>query len=131
LVDGSFALEPAQHWNPNDPAFFWTAVSFTDASGGVILSGVESITFEFTEPANAGSIGGFLVAREIDIFGAPTGGGVLFGDVDQNGLVDFSDIPAFVNVLISGLYLTEADCNQDAVVDFDDIDPFIAILIGG
>ncbi len=131
LVDGSFAVEPAQHWNPNDPALYWTTVSFTEASGGVILSGVESITFEFTEPANAGSIGGFLVAREIDIFGAPTGGGVLLGDVDQNDLVDFSDIPAFVSVLISGNYLAEADCNQDGVVDFDDIDPFIVILIGG
>ena len=56
--------------------------------------------------------------------------GVLIGDVNQDGVVNFSDIPSFVEVLISGVYLQEADCNLDGAVTFSDIPPFIAILIG-
>ena len=130
LVDGSSVEEPGQHWNPNSPAFFWTTVSFTDASGGVILSGVESITFQFTQGSNAGGSGRFVVAREFDIFGTPTAGGAVLGDSNQDGIVNFLDISAFVEVLQSGVYLEEADCNQDGAVDFQDIPAFIAILIG-
>ena len=46
----------------------------------------------------------------------------------MNGVVDFLDIPAFIDVLITGPFLDEADCNQDDVVDFLDIPAFIAIL---
>jgi hypothetical protein len=56
--------------------------------------------------------------------------GVLIGDVNQDGVVNFSDIPSFVEVLISGVYVQEADCNLDGAVTFSDIPPFIAILIG-
>ena len=127
LVDGSSIEEPGQHWQPNNPVpFYWTTVSFTDASGGVIVSGVESITFQITEEANAS---GFVIAREIDIFGAPTAGGaILLGDSDRNGIVNFIDINAFIDVLQSGVYLDEADCNQDGVVDFSDIPSLIEIL---
>ena len=53
---------------------------------------------------------------------------LILGDVDMNGVVDFLDIPAFIDVLITGPFLDEADCNQDDVVDFLDIPAFIAIL---
>ena len=52
----------------------------------------------------------------------------LLGDVNLDGVVDFSDIPAFITVLQSGEFQAEADCNQDGVVDFADIPAFIAIL---
>ncbi len=55
---------------------------------------------------------------------------VTCGDVNLDGAVDFSDIPAFIEVLIGGTYLQQADCNQDDMVDFADIDPFIEVLIG-
>ena len=127
LVDGSSIEEPGQHWQPNNPVpFYWTTVSFTAASGGVIVSGVESITFQITEEANAG---GFVIAREIDIFGAPTAGQVLLGDANQDGTVDFLDIATFVEFLQSGVYLAEADCNQDGAVDFSDIPELISILV--
>lgn len=58
-----------------------------------------------------------------------TFGTVLLGDVDLNGVVDFSDIPAFISVLIGGEFQVEADADQNGVVDFSDIPPFIAILI--
>ena len=52
----------------------------------------------------------------------------LLGDCDQDGDVDFADIPAFIQILQSGSFLDEADCNRDGVVDFSDIPAFIAIL---
>ena len=52
----------------------------------------------------------------------------ILGDCDQDGDVDFADIPAFIQILQSGSFLDEADCNRDGVVDFSDIPVFIAIL---
>jgi len=55
---------------------------------------------------------------------------IILGDCDQSGFVDFEDIPAFVELLITESYLEEADVYVDGVVDFLDIPPFIEILIG-
>jgi len=52
----------------------------------------------------------------------------LLGDADLNGFVNFLDIPAFITVLQTGVFLAEADCNEDGVVNFLDIPAFIAIL---
>ena len=49
-------------------------------------------------------------------------------DSNQDGVVDFSDIPAFISVLQSGIFLDEADINGDGVVDFADISFFVALL---
>ena len=54
---------------------------------------------------------------------------VLLGDVNRNGVVDFQDIPPFIDLLIADSFLAEADCNQDGVVSFSDIPVFIGILI--
>lgn len=54
---------------------------------------------------------------------------VLLGDVDQDGFVNFQDIPSFIAILQDGEYLDEADVNRDSVVDFSDIGPFILELI--
>ena len=53
---------------------------------------------------------------------------ILFGDVNLNGTVDFSDISPFISLLSSGGYQLEADINQNGVVGFDDISPFIGVL---
>ena len=53
----------------------------------------------------------------------------LLGDVNQDGVVDFSDIPSFISVLQAGDFLDEADINGDGVVDFSDISFFIELLI--
>ncbi len=53
----------------------------------------------------------------------------LLGDVNQDGVMDFSDIPSFISILQSGIYLDEADINGDGVVDFSDIPFFIDLLI--
>ena len=53
----------------------------------------------------------------------------LLGDSNQDGVIDFLDIPAFISILQSGDFLDEADTNRDGVVDFLDISSFIALLI--
>lgn len=55
----------------------------------------------------------------------------LLGDCDLNGVVDFSDIPAFIAILSSEDYQAEADIDCDGVVSFQDIPLFITILQGG
>ena len=52
----------------------------------------------------------------------------LLGDVDQNGEVNFLDIPAFVSVISGGDSLNEADINRDGSVNFLDIGPFVSVL---
>jgi len=59
----------------------------------------------------------------------PTTAPVLLGDVDLDGTVDFLDIPAFIDVLISETFQAEADCNLDGRIDFLDISSFIDILL--
>ena len=56
--------------------------------------------------------------------------GVVLGDVDRNGTVDFLDISPFIAVLSGGPFQAEADCDENGVIEFLDIAPFIAILSG-
>lgn len=53
---------------------------------------------------------------------------ILLGDCNLDGVVNFSDIPAFIAILQSGEFLAEADTNEDGVVNFADIPAFIEIL---
>lgn len=53
---------------------------------------------------------------------------VLFGDINLDGLVDFSDIFPFIAVLSSDQFQLEADLNQDCRVNFLDISFFITVL---
>ena len=54
--------------------------------------------------------------------------GVLLGDVNLDGTVDFLDISPFIALLSNGDYQAEADCDQSGAVGFLDISPFISIL---
>jgi len=54
---------------------------------------------------------------------------VLLGDVNRDGVIDFSDITPFIDVLIAGVFQEEADTNGDGAVDFSDIPSFIDLLI--
>ncbi|MEW6251005.1 MAG: hypothetical protein AB1716_10190, partial [Planctomycetota bacterium] len=65
--------------------------------------------------------------------------GVLPGDLDCNGLVDFNDITPFVQILSdpAGWQVAHPNCpweNGDTdgneLVDFNDINPFVALLAG-
>ena len=53
----------------------------------------------------------------------------LVGDVSLDGVVNFGDIPAFIEILISGQFEARADIDLDGEVTFADIPPFIEILV--
>ncbi|MDB2686922.1 hypothetical protein N9Y42_06890 [Mariniblastus sp.] len=55
---------------------------------------------------------------------------VLLGDINLDGMVDFSDISPFISTLASGNFQAEADTDLDSVISFSDILPFILILNG-
>ena len=52
----------------------------------------------------------------------------VLGDANIDGVVNVSDISPFITVLMSGIYLHQADVDQNGIVNFADIPPFIAIL---
>ena len=54
--------------------------------------------------------------------------GVLLGDANCSGSIDFLDIAPFIAILTAGDFKAEADINGSGAVDFLDIAPFIAIL---
>ncbi len=58
--------------------------------------------------------------------GAPIG--LLLGDCNMDGTVNFQDIQTFIATLTSGVFAPEADINQDGAVNFSDISPFINLL---
>ena len=53
---------------------------------------------------------------------------IIFGDINGDGNVDFSDISPFLSLLAAGGFQEEADINQSGMVDFSDLSPFISIL---
>lgn len=53
---------------------------------------------------------------------------ILLGDVNRDGVVNFSDIPPFIAALQGGDLVCRADIDQNGVVNFLDISPFILIL---
>lgn len=53
--------------------------------------------------------------------------GIVLGDCNQDGVVNFFDISPFIGFLSEG-YLQQADLNLDRSVDFLDISPFIRVL---
>ena len=122
---------------------------FSGADGSVIYTldgdssdGFFGDTFG-TSVSGAGDVNGDGVADFVvgALRGGANGGGYvrlfvsqitepfILGDCNQDGVVDFADIPAFIEILITDSYLLEADVNPDDVVNTEDIDPFIAILI--
>ena len=57
---------------------------------------------------------------------------VLKGDVNMDGMINFSDISPFILALSSPEGApAEADCNCDGIVNFLDISPFILKLTAG
>ena len=53
----------------------------------------------------------------------------LIGDVNLDGMIDFNDIPRFVDLLLMGMFQCEADIDGNGVVNFNDIPPFVDLLL--
>jgi len=98
-----------------------SAFPFDNSAGGSTLS----YSFQSTDIDGSNArFYGFVVDGVIDDIG------VVKGDVNTDGEVNFSDIPPFIAVLQSSGNQPEADVNCDGVVNFSDIPPFIAVLQG-
>ena len=54
---------------------------------------------------------------------------VLLGDCNLDGVINFSDVPAMVTLLLSRSFLAQADCNLDDELNFSDIPAFVDILL--
>lgn len=52
------------------------------------------------------------------------------GDVNQDGLVDLLDVPAFIDAFFGAIFCCEADINGDGTLDLLDVAPFVELLLG-
>ena len=106
-------------------------LEITERGFDVVLSGLLSDGSEFgflLQPVPfIPAIGGDAFAPGSTIT-VTLGSPVLLGDVNQDEVVNFEDIPSFIEVLQAGIFLPEADVNQDGVVNFSDIPRFVEIL---
>lgn len=89
-------------------------------------------------PQNVNAKDGYLVisltkAGETGYQGTPPedGPSYLLGDCNLDGSVNFSDIPSFITLLMSGGFQNEADIDQNGTINFSDIPFFIALLQAG
>ena len=118
--------------------------------------GMELLTSGWLEKVLLGSgDGGYIEQVHLDFRDADQGNGTIFfdinpeldvvqftpllGDLNDDGAVDFDDIPAFVLALAEPAdYVAEfgllpeanGDLDQSGVLDFDDIGPFVTLLGG-
>ena len=77
---------------------------------------------------NGDGFSDFIVGNSM--FMSSVAGATILGDVNMDGMVDFSDIPPFIELLMSQTFQTEADIDLNGAVDFLDITPFIVLLTG-
>lgn len=99
--------------------FLFSQMTFRNKS--FVDLGVTEGTYNWSFPGNEITL----------IIVVPLGLPPTIGDVNQDGEVTFADIDPFIEVLMTGSFLEEADCNQDGEVTFADIAPFIEILSAG
>jgi hypothetical protein len=128
LDDGSLAIAPFQSDTTiNDPFV---------VDGQLVINQLQAFTFPITGTGsqltltlnyNTNGTGEPMAIDNVSVSGmAPVT--AMKGDADMDGGVDFDDIPAFIAILQSGMFVAEADCDCDLDVDFDDIPAFITIL---
>jgi hypothetical protein len=114
-------IDPA---NPNNQAGDTGGYVSLDAA----LDNAPQIEIIFSDFDSDGN--GEMELDNIEIVANPTEPpAFLLGDVNQDGAIDFADIPAFIAILQAGGFLDEADINEDGIVDFADIPAFIDLLV--
>ena len=96
-----------------------------DAAGSPLLTDQRDDGFaRLTDGDNNGT-------DTVDIGAFEFGSGVLLGDVNLDGVVNFLDISPFIGVLSANAFQVEADINLDGDANFLDISPFIVVLSSG
>ncbi len=137
---GLITAEGVEEWLEGQELFnIITIATMTGYQGTTLPFESEPLLLTFETPGTAGSLSGGYDGRPVDgdavqfqamLQRVPLSP-VLRGDCNYDGVVDFSDIPAFISILQTDFYVAEADCNQDNDVDSSDIPAFIVILIAG
>ena len=109
--------------------------AFTIVDRDVTLSGLLEDGSAFSFDLNSVPVGDFF--SDNDLFHSDAtltvtlvASNGLLGDVNLDGVVDFADIPGFIEVLISSGFQVQADIDRNGVVDFLDIPSFIRLLSG-
>ena len=103
----------------------WSLNDSLESSSVVVPNASVNGGWSLSELTPSGRLVREIIGRWHTCVQLPT---VLLGDCNQDGIVNFTDISFFIDVLQSGGFLAEADCNEDGVVNFSDIPAFIAIL---
>ena len=107
------------------PAFDFDSVNVTQSGNNVSISG----SFTITQELDLGLGAATIVVETTYVATGVAPAAVLLGDVSMDGVVNFLDIPGFIQTLISGVFKAEADVDESGVVNFLDIPRFIAILM--
>ena len=155
LIIGATSADPAGRTNAGESyVVFGDRGGFSaifeldtlDGTNGFVLNGVDPADGIGDSVSGAGDVNGdgiddlIIGASDADpggirsagetyvVFGRAAVPELVIGDVNQDGVIDFADIPAFIAILQAGTFLDEADINGDGVVDFSDIPPFIDAL---
>ena len=108
-----------------------TGSVLSQADGTFSLTGLtlaDGDTIDFVV-FNNGNFGADETALQASIT-ADRSDGVLLGDCDCNGEVNFLDITPFIGFLSSTEFKAEADIDMNGEINFSDIAPFIEILSG-
>ena len=110
------------------------------ANGGMLLQAdgtfnITGLTFAAGDTidfivGNNENVGGDETALQASISVESSGGGVLLGDCDCNGVINFDDIGPFIGFLSSDDFKAEADTDESGEINFADIPSFISILSG-
>ena len=109
-----------------------TGSVLSQANGTFNLTGLtlaDGDTIDFVV-FNNGNFGADETALQASITAERSDTGVLLGDANCDGEVNFADIAPFIGFLSSGEFKAQADIDMNGEVNFSDIAPFIAILSG-
>ena len=109
-----------------------TGSMLSQADGTFNLTGLtlaDGDTIDFVV-FNNGNFGADETALQASITAERSDTGILLGDANCDGEINFLDITPFILLLSNGGFKVQADVDMSGEVDFLDIAPFIAILSG-
>ncbi len=140
-------------WDGKELAVYPTLDNYLDGFAIAQINAAEPLAYvQQTATANANTYQAnwlnaeVIDARNVNIYQYYPGGhitmwrltkrgGILRGDVDEDGNVNIADVTALIDYLLSGntdgINLDNADCNQDSNINIADVTALIDYLLSG